>query len=254
MASAQSSCLEAARASALASHSAASLAAAAGFKQAARLLRSSEALARAAAAALAATKIPDGSSKSKGKGTGGGSRDGNVDVVMGGGDVGGGAAAAAGKSRRRRRRKRGTAAAVRVSASDNELDDVWADDAPTRRVSVSCPPRQLKTQSSRERSPRRAGQEPPPSTLPADAACGGETLSSADTAALPAASVFSVGCNVVVHGLSSRQQLNGATAVVTAPCSERGRYPVKVDSNGEEVMVQPGNLRASIFESSRAST
>ena len=45
-------CLEASRATALAAHSAASLAAAAGLREAARLLRSSEALARAATAAL----------------------------------------------------------------------------------------------------------------------------------------------------------------------------------------------------------
>ena len=52
--SAQPNCTEAARAAALASHSAASLAAAAGFREVARLLRSSEALARAATAALLA--------------------------------------------------------------------------------------------------------------------------------------------------------------------------------------------------------
>ena len=58
MTSAQSYCTEAARAAALASHSAASLAAAAGFREAARLLRSSEALARAATAALLALPRP----------------------------------------------------------------------------------------------------------------------------------------------------------------------------------------------------
>ena len=47
-----SSCLEASRATALAAHSAAGLAAAAGLREAARLLRSCEALARAATAAL----------------------------------------------------------------------------------------------------------------------------------------------------------------------------------------------------------
>ena len=57
--SAQSHCTEAARAAALASHSAASLSAAAGFREAARLLRSSEALARAATAALLALPRSD---------------------------------------------------------------------------------------------------------------------------------------------------------------------------------------------------
>ncbi len=50
-----SSCLEASRAAALAAHSAAGLAAAAGLREAARLLRSCEALARAATAALQST-------------------------------------------------------------------------------------------------------------------------------------------------------------------------------------------------------
>ena len=47
-----SCCLEASRAAALAAHSAAGLAAAAGLREPARLLRSCEALARAATAAL----------------------------------------------------------------------------------------------------------------------------------------------------------------------------------------------------------
>ena len=47
-----SSCLEASRATALAAHSAAGLAAASGLREAARLLRTCEALARAATAAL----------------------------------------------------------------------------------------------------------------------------------------------------------------------------------------------------------
>ena len=58
VASAQSHCVEAARAAALALHSAASLAAAAGLREAARLLWSSEALARAATAALLALPLP----------------------------------------------------------------------------------------------------------------------------------------------------------------------------------------------------
>ena len=49
---------EAARAAALATHSAASLAGAAGFREAARLLRASEALARAAVATLLAHHHP----------------------------------------------------------------------------------------------------------------------------------------------------------------------------------------------------
>ena len=56
---AQSHCTEAARAAALASHSAASLAAATGFREAACLLRSWEALACAATTALLALPLSD---------------------------------------------------------------------------------------------------------------------------------------------------------------------------------------------------
>ena len=76
MACAQSYCTEAARAAALASHSAASLAAAAGFREAARLLRSSEALARAATAALLALPRPE----ARNPGSGNGAEDGDVKV------------------------------------------------------------------------------------------------------------------------------------------------------------------------------
>ena len=68
--SAQSYCTEAARAAALASHSAASLAVAAGFREAARLLRSSEALARAATAALLAIPRRAGGASGGGDGVG----------------------------------------------------------------------------------------------------------------------------------------------------------------------------------------
>ena len=51
-------CIEAARAAALASHSAASLCAAAGLRKAARLLRAPEALARAATASLLSPAAP----------------------------------------------------------------------------------------------------------------------------------------------------------------------------------------------------
>ena len=63
---AQANCTEAARAAALASHSAASLAGAAGFREAARLLRSAEALARAATAALLALPHLDVESQAAG--------------------------------------------------------------------------------------------------------------------------------------------------------------------------------------------
>ena len=68
--SAQSYCTEAARAAALASHSAASLADAAGLREAARLLRSSEALARAATAALLAAPRREGGVPDAGDGAG----------------------------------------------------------------------------------------------------------------------------------------------------------------------------------------
>ena len=238
--------VEAARAAALAAHSAAGLVAqakrsasaqaASSLGDALRLLRSAEATARAAVAAL--------SMPSQTGGAGGG----------GGGDGATGPNAAKSPTRRRRRRKRNTAmdtqeaaddgaapgvapaailgggaggggvaavAAGVVATSGEDLpDDSWADGvrrsggdgvvaAPTDR-----PVRALAKQTSRERSPRASGGR------------------------------LAAGTAVKVVGLANRFELNGCTGVLVpqdVPGGDGGRYNVKLDT-GTCVRVQRANL------------
>ena len=177
---------------------------------------------------------------SKGKDGNSGHHDGKDDACMGDGANEKAAAATAKKSRRRRRRKRGAASAPPLGTAGDDPGDAWADDAPPRRASTVRPTRSLKVQSSRSRSPRRLGEGPKPLALPTQLSPPG------DTTADPAACQVTVSCKVILQGLSSRQELNGVTAVVSAPCNDRGRWPVKLDC-GEEVTVLPGNLRTSFF-------
>ena len=151
---AQSCCLEAARASALASHSGASLCAAAGLREAARLLRSSEALARAAVATLLAPP-----------------KAGASDAAGGDPPVGPYVAVPQAPARRRRRKNRSKV----VKSERADVDDMAV--TPTAGVGVasgtvcaaSCPAtagasegvsssavplRALQARLSRERSPR----------------------------------------------------------------------------------------------------
>lgn len=235
MACAQSYCTEAARATALASHSAASLAAAAGFREAARLLRSSEALARAATAALLA--LPRSVAPTPGSGNG-----------AAGGDV-------KEKAKRKRSNKKqkdkkaemegvifgpelpppavGVPEAVPAAAAASTLSPGAADFVPGKATRVLVP------RTSRERSPHRArvqasaSPSAPSTHVPASASAGAAT--------------FAEGQAVVLVGLVSRADLVGRCGVVKSFDSTSLRYAVCIDASSEMVRVLEGNLQASIF-------
>ena len=233
MASAQSYCTEATRAAALASHSAASLAAAAGFCEVARLLRSSEALARAATAALLALPRPE----TRGHGSGGSAPDGDVKMT---------------KKRRSKKKKGKEVGTENVNSGPEEFHA--ANGVP---VAASAPPaasalsagagefvpgraaRVLASRPSRERSPR--GAFALASTSP--------SAPSLQTQAFDAASTnkFTVGQAVVLVDLVSRGDLVGKCGVVKSFDSATSRYAVCLGAAGESVKVLEGNLKPTIF-------
>lgn len=233
MACAQSYCTEAARAAALASHSAASLAAAAGFREAARLLRSSEALARAATAALLALPRPE----ARNPGSGNGAEDGDVKV----------------KKKRSNKKKKdkkaamegvivgpellppavGVPEATSASTSTTTLSPSAVELFPGRATRILVP------RTSRERSPH--GARAPASATPSTSTSHVPASASAGTAA------FAEGQAVLLADLVSRADLVGKSGVVKFFDSASSRYAVCIDASGETVRVLAGNLRASIF-------
>ena len=226
--SAQSNCTEAARAAALASHSAASMAAAAGFREVARLLRSSEALARAATAALLALPRLDA-----GAPTG----------------VAGGAATAKRKKRRSKKKKDQDVAmdgvvsgsevlppaagvgVAGVASSPSTLSPAAEEFVPGK------PTRVLAARPSRERSPHGA-RATPPSASPSASSQHGSAHGSAE---------FTVGQAVLLVDLVSRADLVGKCGVVKSFDSASSRYAVCLDATGEHVKVLESNLRPSLF-------
>ena len=240
MACAQSYCTEAARAAALASHSAASLAAAAGFREAARLLRSSEALARAATASLLALPRPeargpgaavDGDAimakkkrpkKKKDKKAGINSENMVVD-----GTVAGGVPAAATT----------LVALAAVATPMSPHAHVFAPGAAAASVRV------LEKKNSRERSPRRISSPIPPSS----------SLSSPSSpmSPAPAAGVdgLSVGYTAVLDGLVSRPELAGCLVTLRSFDAPSARWAVTLDTTGESVRVKAVNLKSSMLNS-----
>ena len=233
MTSAQSNCTEASRAAALASHSAASMAAAAGFREVARLLRSSEALARAATAALLALRQPDAAPPAHG------------------GD-------AAAKRKKRRPKKKKDADVVMdgtgsgpealqlandvdvagVVASSSTLSPSAADFVPASGKAT----RVLAARISRERSPHGA-RATPPAAAPSTSSHKGATSAYLDT------DKFVEGQAVVLADLVSRSDLVGKCGVVKSFDSASGRYAVSLDASGEQIRVLGTNLRPSIFAS-----
>ena len=230
--SAQSYCTEAARAAALASHSAASLAAAAGFREAARLLRSSEALARAATAALLALPHLDAG--------GPGARDGATVPVE--------------KPKKKRSRKKKAKPSAMSDVNEDAVVPPPADGVPEATLvapalamspdaavfAPSTATRILAKHSSRERSPRgsramHASATPSPTTseVTSPVSIGTDT--------------FAVGMAVVLVDLVSRPDLSGMPGVVKAFDPTTLRYAVIVDATGESVRALGKNIKASIF-------
>ena len=234
--------LEAARAAALAAHSAAGLASAAGLRTAARLLRSSEALARAAIAALQEAALQ---------------RVGSPHAHSGGDHPRGGGAASAGlgaplrapgvspASRPRRRRHK-----KKVVEKDEKMDACpevmplasLVGVAPALSADASVfvpgarPPRVLAARPSRERTP-----PPRASSRLSSTTVGSSAAIIADTHG------FTVGCAVVFAGLVSRAELAGRAGTVLSFDEASSRYAIKVDATGESVRVLAKNLKPSIF-------
>ena len=250
MAREHSCCLEASRATALASHSAAGLAAAAGLREAARLLRSCEALARAATASLLSSSTsasPVRNSATSAAGLAG--------VVLADAPAAS-AAPAAGRHKKKKKKKVGVnsehmvidgghaaggvpAAALASTAVATQISPA----APAFVPGVAAAPvRKLEKQSSRERSPRRdASPKLPPSSL-----------ASTSSAILPAAAAggdgFAVGQAAVLDGLVSRPELAGNLVTLRSFDAASLRWAVTLDFTGESVRVKACNLRPSIFK------
>ena len=240
-----SSCLEASRATALAAHSAAGLAAAAGLREAARLLRSCEALARAATAAL--LSVPSSASLVHQVA---GATVGQATVVSAD------APAAQGAGRRKKKKKKKNGNVSEDMVVDGNLVAVGgsaAVQAPAVAAFQMSPhvpafvpgaaaasARVLEKKPSRERSPRREASPAPPSSslasppslsVPADAGKGG----------------FSEGQAALLYGLVSRTELDGCRVTLRSFDAASSRWAVALDTSGESIRVKAYNLRPSIF-------
>ena len=242
-----SSCLETSRATALAAHSAAGLAAAAGLREAARLLRSCEALARAATAALqssaasaslaraeatpsagqadvASANVPAASSaqrKKKKKNKKGGSD--SVNMVIDSGLAGGGA----------------PAAALAPASTASRLSPLAPAFAPG---AVAASVRVLEKKVSRERSPRR---EASPAPLASSSASTSSTTFPASSAGVGG---FSVGQTALLVDLVSRPELTGKSVTLRSFDAASSRWAVSLGTTDESIRVKTTNLRPSFFK------
>ena len=224
-------CIEACRAAALASHSAAGLVTslrkgagvdAAKFGEVARLLRSSEALARAAVAAL--TGMANQARAASPERTDGATV----------------ASQPASKAKAKRRGKKQNK--CMASTGDRSMEASASDGVPSipgpavlpaatadAPMDGTKPRRTLQPRISRERSPRPRG---------------GDTGNIASHSAQSSdADLFAVGSTVVLHDLQSRTSLNGSIGNVISYDSGAGRYAVCVGS--DTVRVKRDNLQYS---------
>ncbi len=244
-----SACLEASRAAALAAHSAAGLAAAAGLREAARLLRSCEALARAATAALqssstSASSAPLGATSAAGQAQ-----------VVSNSVPAAPAAPAAGRRKKNKKKKAGVnsqpmvidgilaaggvpAVAPAPAAVANQLSPIAPVFTPGAAAAAV---RVLEKKPSRERSPRfGASLKPPSSSL--------SSPSTATSSALPADEAgLLVGGTAVLVGLVSRPELVGSLVSLSSFDGASGRWAVSLDATGESIRVKADNLQPSFY-------
>jgi hypothetical protein len=246
-----SSCLEASRASALAAHSAASLAAAAGLREAARLLRSCEALARAATAAL----------QSSSPGTSGAGEKTTVTAAP--------TASVSGQRKKKKGKKKSGADSMHNAMDTGLAVDVVPTAAlpaaaafqlsPDARAfapagTLSKPGRVLEKKASRERSPRGRAS-PAPTSSPSTSTSSAAALVACAAVASTTASAsrasedgFSVGQAAVLVGLVSRPELTGSSVTLRSFDSASSRWAVTLDTTGESIRVKAPNLKFSIFK------
>ena len=229
-----SSCLEASRAAALAAHSAAGLAAAAGLCEAARLLRSCEALARAATAALQSTTT----SASPGP--------------LGATAVAGQAThAPAARRRKRNKKKKGGvnseglvvgAGGAPVAAPEpapvaspfSPLAQAFVPSAATASVGA------LEMKPSRAPSPRLCASPMPPSSF-------SSPRSFATSLAVPAGDDgLLAGGIAVLGGLVSRPELAGSSVTLLSFDSATGRWAISLGTS-ETIRVKADFLSPAVF-------
>jgi hypothetical protein len=211
--SAISSCVEARRAAALSSHSAAGLVTsvrkvagqdAAKFAEVARLLRSSEALARSAVAALsgmaalARTSLPPRAS--------------------GTAEAGAPALAVSSKAARRRKKKKDSEKEVLPFVETDRKMDV--------DIAVATP-----------------ALSPSPS-LVASSASGPTPAALGNAQTVP---FYPVGSSVVIFGLASRKDLEGTIGIVIAASSSVDERVAIRTASGQQVRVRHQNIKTSLF-------
>ena len=239
------SCLEAARAAALASHSAASLAAAAGFKEAARLLRSSEALSRAAVATLTAAKV----ATTAGVTTAAGQKAASSATAT---------AAAPGAGTRGRRSRKKVKDVDMGTAEEKGAALAAADGASPSGPPLAAQHRQVGEGSLLSNPDSGIGPPGPYGTLPKRSpqiGCSGPPSSSTSSSLFGAgpgtmsssSGTFVVGQAVLVKDLVGKKELNGLRGSVLGPRDPvDGRYAIRLGS-GTKVRARSCNLRPSIF-------
>ena len=185
-------------------------------KEAARMLRTAEGLARSAVARLeflAREATIKKQQQEKEVKTG-------KDAAM--------ADATAGASARPRRRGRRSQRASVSTAAPAAMPLADAASPPLAAAAQGCAPRRtLKPQSSRERSPRREASPSRASSI---------------AATQPGLGGLVVGQPVVLSGLTSRSDLHGSLGTVMSFDVAAGRVAVKVSASGECIKVKPCNL------------
>ena len=188
-------------------------------KEAARMLRTAEGLARSAVARLEhlaryeKTHQKDNTEKDKK----------DTDASMEPAAVVFGPAPAPAPGPRKRRRGRARKAAPPLAAADGPPRCAAAGDRP--------PGRDLPAPPARERSPRRGASLPAPSAAgPAQAWRG-----------------FSVGQTVVFCGLQAKPEMDGATATVVSFDETRERVAVKTSETSQPLLVKPSNIKLTPF-------
>ena len=226
-------CREAARASALAAHSAAGLCASAQLRTAARLLRSAEALSRAAVAALGAAHVASTSSTSE-----------TAALPP---------SALPARARRRRKHKKAGKNVADCMVDDTGTEEILgmvsgcAASPPVPLEAVVAEParpkRVLAAKTSRERSPRRSVDEFRSSSPSLHSGSAVESTGE----------VFTKDMVVVLSGLASRSELNGVRAKVLSHDDASGRYAVRLPT-GEDIRVRAANMKRSMFGFSFAAT
>ena len=232
-----SSCLEASRAAALAAHSAAGLAAAAGLREAARLLRSCEALARAATAALQSTTTS--------------ASPGPLGATAVAGQATHAPAAPAARRRKRNKKKKGGvnseglvvgAGGAPVAAPEpapvaspfSPLAQAFVPSAATASVGA------LEMKPSRAPSPRLCASPMPPSSFSSPRSFATLLAAPAGDGGLLAGGI------AVLGGLVSRPELAGSSVTLLSFDSATGRWAISLGT-GETIRVKADFLSPAVF-------